>query len=187
MGERTLILVRHGQYHLDREHERHGRLTALGIRQAKRLARRLVGYSLDALHTSTAPRAIDTAALIRELMPELAEKRTPLLVEGIPTLFKGIPTAHRKQVPRDRARMDRAFARYFRPTRGRARIELLVCHGNIIRYLLRRALNDSPHKWWHSSVMHCGVCIVTVRDDGQTRVLALNDVGHLPRSMQTLS
>ena len=105
----------------------------------------------------------------------------------MPGAFEGITAAQRKKIPRDRARMERAFKRYFRPTRGRDRIELVVCQGNNIRYLLRRALGDSPRKWWHAAVMHCGINIIVMRDDGVPRLYALNDVGHLPPTMQTFS
>ena len=34
MGNRTLILIRHGQYHQHPKHSEYGRLTAVGVRQA---------------------------------------------------------------------------------------------------------------------------------------------------------
>lgn len=186
MGTRTLILVRHGQYHLDGEHARYGRLTALGERQSKRLAKRLAGYPIDAVHTSTAPRAIETAAFVLQQLRTLAPKSTPALLEGFPTVFEGISREQRLKVAGHRTRMERAFKRYFRATRGRDRTELLVCHGNIIRFFVRRALGDSPHKWSHAAIMHCGISIVVVSAKG-ARIYALNDVGHLPHAMQTFS
>lgn len=188
MGDRTLILVRHGQYHLDLDHPRHGRLTPLGERQSKCVGKRLAGYNFDAVHSSTAPRAVETATLIAEQLARRTPiKRSSLLLEGIPTPFEGISRQQRTRIPRDRARMERAFERYFRPTRGKDRVELLVCHGNISRFLLRRALNDAPGKWWQAAVMHCGLCIIVIRGSGAARVYALNDAGHLPRTMQTFS
>ena len=47
MGTRTLILVRHGQYHSDADHSRHGMLTPAG----RELLGRLDGPVLD-LHRS---------------------------------------------------------------------------------------------------------------------------------------
>jgi serine/threonine-protein phosphatase PGAM5 len=184
MGNRTLILIRHGQYHQHPKHSEYGRLTAVGVRQALRLAKRLVEYRINALHTSPMPRALETAALIRKQLPGVPNTCSRLLLEGIPTRIKGLTREQRQRVPAQRARMDTAFARYFRPTLGKDRIELLVCHGNILRYLLRRAIDDPPHKWWRSDVMHCSLSAVVIRPDGTARILAFNDVGHLPRSLQ---
>ncbi|HMI90032.1 MAG TPA: histidine phosphatase family protein [Polyangiales bacterium] len=185
MAVRTLLLIRHGQYHLEQEHDRYGQLTPLGQRQTKRLARRLAQYPIDVLHSSTAPRALETVELIGRHLPEVPRRRTPLLLEGLPGVLKGMTKEQRGRVPLHRARMDRAFARYFRPTRGRDRFEVLICHGNIIRYLLRKALGDSIDKWSRSETTHCGMSIVLIEADGSTRISAVNDVGHLPRKMQT--
>ena len=187
MAARTLILVRHGQYHLQDEHARHGRLTPLGERQAKRLAKRLSHYTFNALHTSTAPRALETAAFVAKHHRGVSHTRSPLLLEGVPSVLPGMSPEQRARVPAHRARMEKAFARYFRPTRGKDRTELLIFHGNILRYLLRCALGDVRQKWSRFAVMHCSISIVQIEGDGSTRILALNDVGHLPRSMQTFA
>jgi serine/threonine-protein phosphatase PGAM5 len=182
---RTLLLIRHGQYHLDPMHDRYGRLTPLGERQSKRLAQRLAPYPIDLLVSSTAPRALETIELIGQQLPSVARRRTPLLLEGLPGVLKGMTKEQRGRVPLHRARMDRAFARYFRPTRGQNRIEVLVCHGNIIRYLLRKAIGDRTDKWSRFETLHCGITMVSIEASGFTRIAGVNDVGHLPRKMQT--
>lgn len=187
MAIRTLLLIRHGQYHLAQEHRRYGQLTALGQRQARRLAARLAQYPIDVLHSSTAPRALETAALIGARLHDVPHRSSQLLLEGLPTVLPGFNAEQRSRVPLHRARMDRAFLRYFRPTRGKDRIEALICHGNIIRYLLRKALGDPAHKWMLSETTHCGVSVVVIRADGTIRLVGVNDVGHLPRAMQTFS
>ena len=187
MALRILLLIRHGQYHLDREHRRYGQLTGLGQRQARRVGTRLAQYTIDALHCSTAPRALQTAELIASRLSGVPRKPSRLLLEGLPTVLPGFSAEQRGRVPLHRARMDRAFARYFRPARGRDRIEALICHGNIIRYLLRKALDDSAHKWVRSETSHCGISAVVISPDGTIRIGSINDVGHLPRTMQTFS
>ena len=182
---RTLLLIRHGQYHLDQAHDRHGRLTPLGERQSRRLAQRLASYPVDLLVSSTAPRALETSEWIGQRLPSVTRRRTPLLLEGLPGVLKGMTKEQRGRVPLHRARMDRAFARYFRPTRGRSRIEVLVCHGNIIRYLMRKAIGDRPDKWSRFEIMHCGITVISIEAGGVTRIAGVNDVGHLPRKMQT--
>lgn len=186
MATRTLMLVRHGQYVTDPTHPRSGALTALGRKQARRLAGRLAEYPVGALHVSTMPRAVETAELVGPALGSLRCRRTRLLLEGIPTALPQLPGLSRALVTEHRQRMDEAFERYFKPARGRDRYEVLVCHGNIIRYLLRKALGDPAHKWWRSETHNCSLSMVSIDADGAMRLLALNDVGHLPRSMQTV-
>ena len=99
----------------------------------------------------------------------------------------GLTAEHRANMSRTRKRIDTAFARYFQPTRGADRCEVLVCHGNITRYLLRVALGDPPSRWWRYWPLHCSLSIVVVPSDGPTRIVSINDVGHLPRRLQTVS
>jgi broad specificity phosphatase PhoE len=185
MAVRTILLIRHGQYHLDQEHPRYGLLTPLGQRQGRLLARRLALCSLDAVHSSTAPRAIETAQQIRQQLRAVPHRATRLLLEGLPTAQPGFTAEQRGRVPAHRARMDRVFIRYFRPTRGRDRVEALICHGNIIRYLLRKALGDSAYKWTRFEASHCGISSVVIVADGTIRIAGVNDVGHLSRKLQT--
>jgi serine/threonine-protein phosphatase PGAM5 len=185
MADRILLLLRHGQYVTDEEHSEYGYLTALGERQATRTARRLAEYPIDAVYSSTMPRAIQTTELVAKGLRRIPKKRVSALREGIPTPFPGITRDQRSRMSETRKRMERVYARFFRPTRGRDRFELLVCHGNLIRYLTRRAMGDAPGRWWKVAVMNCGLSIVVIRADGATRLFALNDVGHLPRAMQT--
>jgi serine/threonine-protein phosphatase PGAM5 len=82
-----------------------------------------------------------------------------------------------------RQRMDRAFERFVRPSRT-DRSELIVAHGNIIRYLIRRSLDDAAHRWWQLDILQCGLSIIRVTK--QRRVLVgFNDAGHLPMNIQT--
>jgi serine/threonine-protein phosphatase PGAM5 len=185
MATRTLILVRHGQYHTDRDDDRYGQLTPLGVKQVTRVAKRLAELPIDLIHVSTMQRARATAKLIGAMLPDVPQRHTQLLWEGFPTAIKGLTREQRQWVPVHRARMERAFSRYFRPAGSRDRMELLVCHGNVIRFLMRRALDDPPHKWLRGDVMHTGLCMVAIRTNGRTILLGFNDVGHLPRSLQS--
>src|ERR1041385_2394776 len=108
MGTRVLIFVRHGQYHLDETHPRHGKLTPLGVRQAKKVASRLVGYPVRVVHSSTMARAFETAALICRGLGTIPFRKTHLLREGIPLPYPGITAPQRSRMLRARTRMDRA-------------------------------------------------------------------------------
>ncbi|MEM6990367.1 MAG: histidine phosphatase family protein [Myxococcota bacterium] len=181
MAQRIVYLVRHGQYVLDREHARAGQLTTLGRRQARRVASRLMEYPIDRIHHSDMPRAIETAELVGARLPGAARHQTRILREGNP----GVAGKRRRaRELATRERMDGVVERYFRPCRGRDRHELLVCHGNLIRYLLLRALAVPAGGWMRIDTVHCGLSIVRVLPS-HTRVRAINDIGHLPPRMRT--
>ncbi len=84
-----------------------------------------------------------------------------------------------------KARLDRVFARYFRPAKGHEQSDLLVCHGNVIRYLVTRALGVDTTAWLEMSVGHASITRIRVEADGRFKVLAVGDVGHLPDNLQT--
>jgi broad specificity phosphatase PhoE len=82
--------------------------------------------------------------------------------------------------------MDAAFARYFKRPRSGERHELLVAHGNIIRYFVRRALGDPIAKWLRMNITQCGLTVIVVGPRrGRVVLMSFNDVGHLPPKMRT--
>ena len=64
---------------------------------------------------------------------------------------------------------------------------LLVCHGNVIRYLAGRAIGLDPMKWLNMSIPHASLTTVRVRDDGRMQLLALGDSGFLPAALVTFT
>jgi broad specificity phosphatase PhoE len=87
MGIKTLYLVRHGQYHTEKGAAKHGKLTALGRRQAKRAGKRLASIDLHVMHHSDMVRAAETAQIIASALGTVIPIRSSqLLREGVPTL-----------------------------------------------------------------------------------------------------
>ncbi|EPB67912.1 phosphoglycerate mutase family protein [Ancylostoma ceylanicum] len=80
---RNIILIRHGQYHLDSDTKN---LTPLGREQAALLGKRLAesGMKFDSLVMSTMARATETAEIILEHMPSLKRSSCSLIEEGPP-------------------------------------------------------------------------------------------------------
>ena len=72
---RTIIMVRHGETQGNIHDKAQGHfdadLTDLGVRQTKALARRLANVDIDAVYSSDLQRAIDTAAALIVLRPDL--------------------------------------------------------------------------------------------------------------------
>lgn len=188
MGLRLLYLVRHGQYHTQEDSPKYGQLTPLGRRQARRLGKRLASVEFDVMHHSDMARATETAAVIaKELPAKLPTRSSKLLREGIPTApVPGVPNHTRAEARRVRIRMDAAFERYFRRPRSGDRYELLVAHGNIIRYLVRRAMGDPIAKWTRMNITQCGLTVIAIGPRrGRVVLMSFNDVGHLPPKMRT--
>lgn len=186
---RTLVLVRHGWYEPDpaADAKLGPHLAPIGVAQAHLAGARLLGVGFDALWVSPVQRARDTAAVIAldlpgrrfEVVDDLAEC-TP------PTRRKDVMEREKpEELTACKAQLDRAFARFFKPAEGRARSELLVCHGNVIRYLVTRALGVDPESWLEMSVRNASITTIRVEADGRFKVIAVGDSGHLPPTFLT--
>jgi len=58
--------------------------------------------------------------------------------------------------------------------------EVVVCHANVIRYVVCRALQLPPEAWLRLSLPHASVTHLVVRANGNVSVRSLGDAGHLP-------
>jgi serine/threonine-protein phosphatase PGAM5 len=179
VGTRTLVFLRHGQY----EAESRGELTPLGREQARLTGKYLEAFRFDLVWSSTLPRARETADIVAEQLGGMRVRHTGLLREGLYTKVEGydVPASERRA---DRARADLAYAKIVRTSRSE-RTELVVCHGNLIRYLMCRALHTPISKWLRMTTSHCGLTRVIVRDTGAVRVVSYNETSHLPTKLVT--
>lgn len=179
VATRTLVFLRHGQY----EAESRGELTALGREQARITAQHLEAVKFDLIWASTLPRARETADIVAQHLGGMRVRHTGLLREGLYTKIEGydIPASERRE---DRARAEAAYAKIVRTSRNE-RMELVVCHGNLIRYFMCRALHTPIAKWLRMTTSHCGLSRVVVRDTGAVRVMSYNETAHLPAKLVT--
>jgi serine/threonine-protein phosphatase PGAM5 len=188
---RVLVLVRHGHYVSDPAvNETIGPgLSPLGVAQAHLTGARFAGLPMafDARHVSPMQRARDTAAAIAASAPGPGFDTVADLAECTPPTRRTEITA--EESPADmaacRARLESVFARHFVPAEGSERQELFVCHGNVIRYLVTRALGVDPAAWLEMSVGHASITRIRVEPDGRFKVIAVGDVGHLPPNLLT--
>lgn len=65
--------------------------------------------------------------------------------------------------------------------------EIVVCHGNVIRYCVLRALQLPPEAWLRTAAWNCSMTTLEVRPDGGVSLHAFGDKGHLPASKVTYS
>ena len=178
---RTLVLIRHGEY------DAQG-LTALGRLQAAHTARRIGLMPVTAIHCSTMTRALQTASILVRGRRNWDPVRAHLLRECIP----GLPRRLRKsatslsaaQILRGKRQAERAYRRYFKRAVRKDTCELLVCHGNLIRYLVCRALGLPTDAWVSLGSSHCGVTVIQVPSKGPIVLVSYNDAGHLPERLR---
>lgn len=174
---RLVVLVRHGQY----EPAPDGPLTEQGREQAALTAAHLGRtFSFNLAYASTLLRAKQTAHVIAQGL-ELRVRHSPLLAEGFPTKAPGHPT---DSLRADAERFQAAFERFFKAPKKRS-TDLLVCHGNIIRYFVCRALGIPPKVWLKFGTNHTGITRIVVKGNGDMGVASYNDTSHLPRKLIT--
>ena len=187
-GTRTIILVRHGEYRPDpKADERLGpHLSALGVAQAHLVGARLAALpgGIDGLHVSPLQRARDTAAAIAQDFPGRHFEVIDDLAECTPPARRAMDDSA-EDMAACQAQLERVFAQWFKPGGQGDRTDLFVCHGNVIRYLVTRALGVDTKAWLQMSVGHASITRIRVKPDGSMQVIAVGDVGHLPPNMQS--
>lgn len=65
--------------------------------------------------------------------------------------------------------------------------EIIVCHANVIRYFLCRALQLPPEAWLRLCTFNCSLNYITIRPTGSVSVRMLGDIGHLGYEYSTFS
>jgi serine/threonine-protein phosphatase PGAM5 len=200
MACRFIYLVRHGQYKRLSAGELEGDsatehairvdggLTTLGIEQSKLTAQRLRSHPISAIYSSSLPRAIQTAEIIAQVANGIPLRKTRILWECIPCVPPFLSTflsdVTSEEIARSREQAEEAYERYFKPARGKDKHEILVCHGNLMRYFVCRALGVEPEAWGKMGVFNCGISQVAV-SHRSTGVVCHNDSGHLPEDKRT--
>jgi serine/threonine-protein phosphatase PGAM5 len=188
---RTLILVRHGVYdETDERDPEVGRaLLADGREQARITGERLAGWPqrVDAVYASTMTRARETAEIIAESLPGVPLVADRDLRECEPPGYGRMDMAGVTAGSKDSCavRIDARLSRYFRPSPERDSTEVLVCHGNVIRWLVCRAMGADPKLWLSMSVANASLTVIQVRANGTYKITAVGDRGHLPVALQT--
>lgn len=186
-GIRTLYLIRHGFYDpkpgADSKVEMG--LNALGREQAAFVAERLANFPVKftSLVSSELTRARDTGDIIAAKLG-LSCPRDGQLNEITPPGLGLKP----EQLDADaETQLEAAWAHFTAPHRGGDTHELLVCHGNVIRWLVCRALGVDTQHWTRMEVANCSITMIQVRPDGSTRVQQFNEIAHIPVGKQTWS
>lgn len=198
---RHVVFVRHAQ---PGESEANGKtpppLSQAGCKQAELTGRRLqemFGEEIVAVYHAGSEEARATAEVIHRKLaggrskgaePRLVE--SVLLAESIPSMPSptppGLDTLEEAVLAQDRARAEGAFKAYiWRPQggcggEGRSSVEVLVAPGNVIRFLVCRALQLPETAWSRLAANHCTITWLELDWDGAVALREFGGVGHLP-------
>lgn len=188
-----IVLVRHGQYvHGSTDKERV--LTDLGKEQAIICGKRLqalvdkgILFPIKYCYYSTMARATETHNLI---MSNIIEK--PIHDEPCTLIREGAPCQpnppslswkpSEESFFKDNKRIEAGFVNHcHRPDNEEKSnyTTLLVCHGNVIRYFVCRALQIAPENWLRFSVYNASITILDVYSNGRISLKVMGDVGFL--------
>ena len=194
---RYIVLVRHGQYHSEERDDARRTLTEVGHLQADCLAERLSQYhwSPSQITYSNLTRARETAYHIQSYSKFMNVQSVvdSKLREGRP--HQPVPPAgsgiySKSEVQRDGSRIDAAFDSYFYrpgPELQKNSYDVIVCHANVIRYFVCRALQLPKEAWIRMAVPHCSITILAIRPTGYVSLKCLGDSGFMPVDLVTTS
>jgi len=193
-GVRTIYLIRHGDYKPQKDDKSDAEmvLTPLGIAQARMAAERLksMNINFNSLISSTMTRAIQTAEVINNVLPELKSEQSDLISECTPPSWRkdvmaGIDTTMSEECAQ---KLEQAFQKYFISSPDeRDRNDIIVCHGNVIRYFATKVLKVDTRAWAQMSISNCSLTIIRILSDGTMKLDAFSDYGHIPENMRTFT
>lgn len=188
---RTVFLIRHGEYEHDSECDEDigCGLVTLGRQQARIMADRLKAMPLEftSIQASAMTRARQTGEIIASSFPEL-----DLTLER--DIRECTPSTWRRDIMLDlepgeaaecEENLEAAWARIFVPAKVVNEYDIVICHGNVIRWFATRVLRIDPMAWLQMSIANCSLTVVQVRADGTMKLVAFADSGHIPYSMTT--
>ena len=93
-----------------------------------------------------------------------------------PSIFRQLPFEN----------IEQAFNKYFVPSPDENyRHDLIVCHGNVMRYLVTKVLNVETMSWLQMSITNCSLTIIRIMPDGKMKLDTFSDYGHIPENMRT--
>jgi serine/threonine-protein phosphatase PGAM5 len=193
-GSRTIYLIRHGEYNSEDERDPYvgKELVPLGIAQTRLLSSRLksMGIEFNSLTSSTMTRARQTAMIINEDFPELVLQQSKLIRECTPPTWREDIMADETKTDLNECveNLETAFKEFFIPPPDEGnKHDIIVCHGNVIRYFVTKVLNVDTMAWLQMTIGNSSLTKVNIKPDGSMKLVSFNDLGHIPPNLQTLT
>ncbi|XP_014310850.1 LOW QUALITY PROTEIN: serine/threonine-protein phosphatase PGAM5, mitochondrial-like [Myotis lucifugus] len=186
---RHIFLIGHSQRHTDAPREKDRTLTPLGREQAELTGLRLasLGLKFNKIVHSSVTRAVETTDIISKharCLPGVSMVSTDLLRKGAP-IEPDPPESHWKpkvQYYADGARIQAAFRNYIHRADAKQQqdsYEIFLCHANVTRYIVCRALQFPPEGWLRLSLHNGSITHLVVRPGGCVALTALGDTGFM--------
>ncbi|CAI5442734.1 unnamed protein product [Caenorhabditis angaria] len=181
-------LVDRKKYNKANEEEKEEIIGSSKEEQADLLGKRLAisDIKFDKLLMSTMNRATETANIILGHFPDNFPRSSSSMIEEGPP-YPPVPE-HREWRPAapefysEAARIEAAYRKLFHrapPSQKQDSYELVVCHANVIRYFVCRALQFPPEGWLRMSLGNCSLTWVVIRPSGNVSIRSIGDIGHL--------
>ena len=170
----NILLIRHGE---SQQIGINPHLTNNGNVQAQQLAVMLSQIPLTKAYVSDQIRAIETFEEYKKLNPNMRFVKTKKLREIYRTLVGGPQkegTPHSREVS-DKARIDSFWKEILNSA---DKTVAFFTHGNVIRYLLAKAMGIEP-KFWTKMVINCGSISLIQKNKDSVRVKFINSISHL--------
>lgn len=168
--------------------------------------------NITQLRVSNMTRAKETADIIASYLPTVPyNEPDPQLNEGRPCHHIPGTRASRKIIEltdENHPRIEAAFRKYFyrehfnlqldpeQPDKNTSdqhqeeekhEFEVIICHANVIRYFLCRALQLPPEAWLRLCPFNCSLTYITIRATGSVSCRMMGDIGHLGYDKATFS
>lgn len=199
---KTIILIRHAQYKkavslgknsktLDEILElTDGGLTSIGIKQAQCVRDFLAPIKIDKFFSSDLVRSKESASIIISGHPDVKLKASSLLRECLPSMPQSpeeeISHLEDSDIENSKSIADGAYTRFIEQASSTTSTDVIVCHGNLIRYFVSRVIGSKLDGWTKMDVMNCGITKITL-EAGVHRLETFNESGHLPDIFKTYS
>jgi len=174
-----ILLLRHG------EASKKGNdtiLTEKGNKEAKALAKKLQTIKINKIYVSDLTRAQETIKHYTQILEKKPEITTTEKLREIYRVIVGGPIREgtaKDREEKDKQRADEIYDELIKQEGTTA----VFTHGNIIRYLLAKAMNIQYKDIWTKLFLNTGsISIIEKTKEGLIRVDAINLIDHLPEA-----
>ncbi len=177
----NIILIRHGETEANIEASAAPVLTVKGKHQVIELAKRLKDSKIAIIYSSNLERASLTAKEIQKNNQNLELIETEELQEIYRLIIGGAPKDGTRP-NRFEEDLERAEKFWKKILKWKYKNVAVVCHGNIIRFFLAKALGAPPKYFYNIEIDPASVSIINIKE-GKTKVLLVNDIAHIPKEL----
>ncbi len=176
-----ILLLRHGEAKKIGEDTI---LTKKGNTEAKALAKKLQNIKIDTIFVSNLTRAQETLQHYLNLLENKPEVITTEKLKEIYRVILGGPIKEgtpKEREEKDKQRADEIYEELLKQEGTTA----VFTHGNIIRYLLAKAMDIQYKNIWTKLFLNTGsISVIEKTKENLVRVNAINLIDHLPKAKE---